>query len=173
MKFEDVKGEILERSDIVEIISESVFLRKVGRNFVGLCPFHSEKTPSFNVSPDKKIYKCFGCGRSGNVFTFLMENNGMTFSEALNYLAKRYGITIEQTLENQEKKSHQEDIFNALEEVTKYYKSMLKKNAGELCRDYFKKRGLSPQTIEQFQLGYAPESFNETSKYMNSKGYND
>lgn len=173
MKFEDIKQEILERSDIVEIISESVYLKKVGRNFVGLCPFHSEKTPSFNVSPEKKIYKCFGCGRSGNVFTFLMENNGMTFREAMQYLAKRYGITIEQTLENQEKKSHQEDIFNALEEVTKYYQSMLKKNAGELCRDYFKKREVSPQTIEQFQLGYAPESFNETSKYMNSKGYND
>jgi len=173
MKFEDIKQEILERSDIVEIISESVYLKKVGRNFVGLCPFHSEKTPSFNVSPEKKIYKCFGCGRSGNVFTFLMENNGMTFREAMQYLAKRYGITIEQTLENQEKKSHQEDIFNALEEVTKYYQSMLKKNAGKLCRDYFKKREVSPQTIEQFQLGYAPESFNETSKYMSSKGYNN
>ena len=173
MKFEDIKREILERSDIVEIISESVFLKKVGRNFVGLCPFHSERTPSFNVSPDKKIYKCFGCGRSGDVFTFLMDNNGMTFGEALNYLAKRYGIAIEQTLEAQEKKSHQEDLHNALDDATKYYQSMLKKNAGAICREYFNQRGISPQTSELFQLGYSPDSFNETSNYLHSKGYND
>ncbi|HRT67855.1 MAG TPA: DNA primase, partial [Bacteroidota bacterium] len=173
MKFEDIKQEILERSDIVEIISESVFLKKVGKNFVGLCPFHSEKTPSFNVSQEKKIYKCFGCGRSGNVFTFLMENNGMTFREAMNYLAKRYGIAIDTTQENKEKKSKQEDILNVMEEATNYYQSLLKKKSGASCREYFEKRGISQQTIEEFRLGYSPDSFNETSNYLRSKGYSD
>ncbi len=173
MKFEDIKQEILERSDIVEIISESVFLKKVGKNFVGLCPFHSEKTPSFNVSQEKKIYKCFGCGRSGNVFTFLMENNGMTFREAMNYLAKRYGIVIDTTQENKEKKSKQEDILNVMEEATNYYQSLLKKKSGASCREYFEKRGISQQTIEDFRLGYSPDSFNETSNYFRSKGYSD
>ncbi|HPD33561.1 MAG TPA: DNA primase [Candidatus Kapabacteria bacterium] len=173
MKFEDIKQEILERSDIVEIISESVFLKKVGKNFVGLCPFHSEKTPSFNVSQEKKIYKCFGCGRSGNVFTFLMENNGMTFREAMNYLAKRYGIAIDTTQENKEKKSKQEDILNVMEEATNYYQSLLKKKSGASCREYFEKRGISQQTIEDFRLGYSPDSFNETSNYFRSKGYSD
>ena len=173
MKFEEIKQEILERSDIVEIISESVYLKKVGKNFVGLCPFHSEKTPSFNVSPDKKIYKCFGCGRSGNVFTFLMENNGMTFREAMNYLAKRYGIAIDATEEDKEKKSKQEDILNAMEEATNYYQSLLKKKSGTSCLEYLERRGISQQTIEEFRLGYSTDSFNEAGNYLRSKGYND
>ncbi|HOV92238.1 MAG TPA: DNA primase [Candidatus Kapabacteria bacterium] len=173
MKFEEIKQEILERSDIVEIISESVYLKKVGKNFVGLCPFHSEKTPSFNVSPEKKIYKCFGCGRSGNVFTFLMENNGMTFREAMNYLAKRYGIAIDATEEDKEKKSKQEDILNAMEEATNYYQSLLKKKSGTSCLEYLERRGISQQTIEEFRLGYSTDSFNEAGNYLRSKGYND
>ncbi|MBP7215451.1 MAG: DNA primase [Candidatus Kapabacteria bacterium] len=173
MKFEEIKQEILERSDIVEIISESVYLKKVGKNFVGLCPFHSEKTPSFNVSPEKKIYKCFGCGRSGNVFTFLMENNGMTFREAMNYLAKRYGIAIDATEEDKEKKSKQEDILNAMEEATNYYQSLLKKKSGTSCLEYLERRGISQQTIEEFRLGYSTDSFNEAGNYLRSKGYSD
>ncbi len=171
MNFNDIKREILERSDIVEIIAESVNLKKVGKNFIGLCPFHSEKTPSFTVSPDKKIYKCFGCGRSGNVFTFLIENNGMSYSEAMHYLANRYGVAIDTLPEDQEKKSKQQDALNALEDATQYYQSLLKKSAGTFCREYFEKRGFSPQTIEEFRLGFSPDSFNETFNFLRSKGY--
>ncbi|MEN6511851.1 MAG: DNA primase [Chloroherpetonaceae bacterium] len=171
MNFDDIRREILERSDIVEIIAESVNLKKVGKYFIGLCPFHSEKTPSFTVSPDKKIYKCFGCGRSGNVFTFLIENNGMSYSEAMHYLANRYGVAIDTLPEDQEKKSRQQDALNALEDATQYYQSLLKKSAGTFCREYFEKRGFSPQTIEEFRLGFSPDSFNETFNFLRSKGY--
>ena len=91
---EDKITEIKNTVDIVDIVSDSVLLKKTGRNFVGLCPFHSEKTPSFTVSPEKQIYHCFGCGSGGNVFSFLMQQEGLGFPEAARMLAKRYGIDI-------------------------------------------------------------------------------
>ncbi len=87
-------SEIKHSADILEIISDAVVLKKAGRNYLGLCPFHSEKTPSFTVSPDKQMFYCFGCGEGGNVFTFVMKQEGIAFPEAVRFLAKRYGIVI-------------------------------------------------------------------------------
>ena len=94
INWEDIKYQILEQSDIIDIISDVVQLRKRGSNFIGLCPFHTEKTPSFTVSPDKGIYKCFGCSKSGNVITFMMDYHGMEYPEAMKELARRAGVTI-------------------------------------------------------------------------------
>ena len=105
---EDKISEIKNAADIVDVVSESVLLKKAGKNYIGLCPFHSEKTPSFTVSPDKQIFHCFGCSTGGNVFSFLMKQDGYSFPEAARHLAKRYGVDIpERPLSPEQKKEYQ------------------------------------------------------------------
>jgi len=155
-------SDIRNAADIVEIVSESVLLKKAGRDYVGLCPFHSEKTPSFTVSPEKQFFYCFGCGEGGNVIGFLMKRDGFSFAETARALAKRYGIALpEQALTPEEKKrvDEREAIFLLNRDAAAYFRLQLESPTGKTARDYLAKRGMTPTVLEDFQIGYAPEGW--------------
>ncbi|MBW1867295.1 MAG: DNA primase, partial [Deltaproteobacteria bacterium] len=147
-------------ADIIEVVSESVVLKKTGKNFVGLCPFHSEKTPSFTVNPDKQIFHCFGCGVGGNIFNFLMKQDGMSFPDAARMLARRYGIEIPMPQMSSIQKSRiseKESLYALNRRVMEFYQHMLiKSTAGDKARQYLNRRGMTGPIIESFKLGYAP-----------------
>lgn len=154
---------IMEEARVEEVVGEYVVLKKRGANYLGLCPFHNEKTPSFNVSPAKNIYKCFGCGKAGNSVTFLMEHAQMSYVEALRYLAKKYNIEIEETNDEKtkeeiEQQSLTESIFIANSFAQKFFTDyMLHTEDGAIGLAYFKERGFDHATIEKFQLGFSPD----------------
>src|SRR5687767_7517796 len=155
--------QILNRLDIVEIIGGFVKLKKRGTNYLGLCPFHNEKTPSFTVSPAKEIYKCFGCGKSGNAISFLMEQEKYSYVEALRWLAAKYNIHIEETEVSPEQKIIQQTadslyIINSF--AQKYFSDILfNDNEGQdVGLSYLKERGFREEVIHKFQLGYNPEA---------------
>ena len=125
---EDIIDQVRQASDIVDIIGEFVRLKKRGRNFMALCPFHTEKTPSFSVSPERQIYHCFGCGKGGNVYTFLMEHENMSFVEAVKHLARKAGITIPERETDRREKEEIEKLYYAHQVALDYFRSML--NAG-------------------------------------------
>jgi DNA primase len=170
---EDKISEIKNTVDIVDIVSETVLLKKTGRNFVGLCPFHSEKTPSFTVSPEKQIFYCFGCGSGGNAFSFLMKQEGFSFPEAARRLAKRYGIDIPTTAltaDQRRKIKQKESLFHLNAQALNFFRRALKdKVAGRRALSYLKQRGFSLETIDRFQLGYAPEGWDNLLKFLSSK----
>lgn len=149
--------EIKLKTDIVGIVGEHVDLKKSGKNFKGLCPFHSEKTPSFMVSPELQIYKCFGCSESGDVFTFLEKYEGMEFGESLKYLAERAGVKLEPLKGVQ---SDRDKFFEIADLVARFYSYVLLKHPlGKRALDYLlKDRGLSVKTIQEFRIGFSPES---------------
>lgn len=154
---ENVVAEVRARADIVSVISDYVNLRKRGKNYVGLCPFHQEKTPSFTVDPDKQLFYCFGCGVGGNVFTFLMKKENMTFPEALETLARRTGVMLPSpTATSRKKDTEREAILKALEMAQGFFREMLFSKHGADALLYLKKRGLSREIIDLFGLGYAP-----------------
>ncbi|MFP4544327.1 MAG: DNA primase [Candidatus Kapaibacterium sp.] len=166
--------EIRREADIVEIISEFVDIRRKGREYVGLCPFHNEKTPSFKVSQEKQIYKCFGCGKAGNVFSFMMDYNGMTFLEAAKSLAQRLRIELpSDSTASVKKTNRREAALNAISEASLLYLSTLKNNDGKKAYAYFKKRGFSDSTINDFQLGYAPDSWDYIKSSLMKKGFKE
>lgn len=158
---EEKIAEILAASDIFDIVSEAVILKKSGRNFFGLCPFHSEKTPSFSVNPDKQIFHCFGCGVGGNVLSFVMKYHGISFPEAAKMLARKYNIIIEtrKMSPKQRKAVHlRESLFRLNKKVMQAYTWFLNDPIkGRSARQYLERRGTSEQIIEQFQIGYAPD----------------
>jgi DNA primase len=152
--------EIRSRASIVEVVSEYVTLRKAGRNFVGLCPFHREKTPSFSVNPDKQIFYCFGCGEGGDVFSFLMKINNTGFPEALKLLAGKLGIALPQYQRPDETQSSPRSrIFKINAAACEYFSRCLSSNMGAGAREYLKKRGIGEEIIKEFRLGYAPEGW--------------
>ena len=170
----DEVEEIKRRIDIVDFISQYLTLKKSGSSYKALCPFHSEKTPSFMVSPEKQIFKCFGCGKSGDVIAFLMEMENFEFPEALRILADKAGVVLKQF----ERKEYQEikDIKTKLYEINnlaaKFYHAILKgKPKAQFVRDYLKKREISDESVEKFMLGYAPDSYNMLSNFLKAKGY--
>ncbi|MCK5312825.1 MAG: DNA primase [Desulfobacteraceae bacterium] len=160
---EEKIAEIINTSDIADIISESVILKKSGQNFMGLCPFHSEKTPSFSVSPNKQIFHCFGCGVGGNVFSFLMKYHNITFPEAVKMLARKYNITIKAGNLSPEKKKlldTKEGLFRLNKKVLEYFNDLLlKSEQGQRARQYLKNRGTSDEIINKFHLGFAPDNW--------------
>ena len=164
---------IKNASDIVEIVSERVALRRTGRNFVGLCPFHAEKTPSFTVSPDKQIFYCFGCGAGGNIFSFVMKHEGLTFPEAARSLAKRYGIDLPiRNLSKYEKKklTQREMILTLNKEAMSFYQDCLThKEQGRQAMAYLLKRGMRKDTIEDHKLGFAPNGWDHLLRYVRSR----
>jgi DNA primase len=170
---EDKISEIKNTVDIVDIISDSLLLKKTGRNYVGLCPFHSEKTPSFSVSPEKQIYYCFGCGAGGNVFSFLMKQEGLSFPEAARALAKRYGIDIPtRTLspEQRQKISQKETLLHINKLAMDFFQNQLRINvAGKQALSYLKQRGFSHDISEHFKLGYAPKGWENLSRFFSKK----
>lgn len=154
--------EIQSRIDILDVVGNFVKLKRRGTNYLGLCPFHNEKTPSFTVSPSKEIYKCFGCGKSGNAIGFVMEHEKLTYPESLKWLASRYNIEIEETETSPEYKEQQQlaDSLHILNQfAAKYFNSQLKETeeGQQHALDYLKERGFNDATIEKFQIGYCPE----------------
>ncbi len=164
---------IREATNIVDLVSEHVRLKKRGRNFVGLCPFHNEKTPSFNVLEDKGIFKCFGCGKAGDVFSFVMFIDGLTFPEALRKLAKRANIEIEgeQSEAEDAARSERESLLGVLREAYIYYYRMLRGPEGNTAMDYLKSRGLDKSILQKFGLGYAPERSGMLIEHLTSHGF--
>jgi DNA primase len=170
---EDKISEIKNSVDIVDIISEIVLLKKVGRNYVGLCPFHAEKTPSFTVSPEKQIFYCFGCGNGGNVFNFLMNHDGLSFFETAKMLANRYGIEIPvQTMSPEQKRriSERENLLAANKQAMDFFKhSLLRDAEGKIALEYLKERGIGEDTITIFNLGFAPAGWDSLINYFSKK----
>ena len=170
---EDKISEIKNAADIVDVVSETVLLKKAGKNFIGLCPFHSEKTPSFTVSPDKQIFHCFGCGVGGNVISFLMKQEGLSFPEAARHLAKRYGVSIPEgpvSPEQKRRMSERESLFDLNRRAMDYFhETLLKSPAGEKARSYLSKRGISAKTIDAFKLGFAWDGWDHLLRYFSGR----
>ncbi|WP_026835916.1 DNA primase [Eubacterium xylanophilum] len=168
--------EIREKNDIVDVISSYVSLKKTGSNYVGLCPFHREKTGSFSVSQTKQIYHCFGCGVGGNVYTFLMEYENITFPEAVQMLAERAGIQLSgETLTEEDKRRYRdkEVIYDIHREAAVYFVKRLMSDRGKDAFKYLTDRGIDVEVIKHFGLGYSDKYSDDLYKYLKSKGYND
>lgn len=171
---EHIIEEVRSHSDIVDVIGEHVRLQKRGKNFLGLCPFHTEKTPSFNVNPELGIYKCFGCGKSGNAISFVMEHNGLPFVEAMKFLAHRAGMTLELEEKNsaeKEQESRTERAYKVLHAAQSYYAAQLQNQSGAGTRSYFLKRGFTENIINAFGLGHAPDDWQTTMNELLRQGY--
>ena len=169
--------QIRAQSDIIEVISETVQLRKSGRGFIGLCPFHPDKKPSMNVNPDLGIFKCFSCGKGGNVITFLMDKQGLTFTEAIKSLAYKASIPLpddqEVTNQSNEVYNRREAAFKVLAAAGKYYQNTLHSPIGETIIRYFLGRGFDISIQELFGLGYAPDSWSDTLLEMQKLGFSE
>lgn len=167
---------IIETAQIDEVIQDFISLKRRGANFLGLCPFHNEKTPSFTVSPAKGIFKCFGCGKGGNAVNFVMEHEHLSYPDALRYLAKKYGIHIEEKeLTDEEKKlgSERESMLIVNEASAKYFENTLF-NSDEgvaVGMAYFRERGFNEQVIKEFRLGYSPEERDAFTQWALRNGY--
>lgn len=170
---EEIIDTIRTSNDIVDVIGEYVQLKKQGRNYFGLCPFHDEKSPSFSVTEDKQLFHCFGCGKSGNVISFMMEVETLSFIETIKHLADRTGVTLPETKSKQPKLSEESTtLLSAYDWLTKYYLHFLKYH--DDAKDglaYFQARGISEQTIDRFQLGFAPVDSDFTVDFLQNKGF--
>jgi len=156
-------------ADIVDVIGGYVSLKRRGRNFMALCPFHSEKTPSFSVSPDKQIFHCFGCGKGGNVFTFLMEHEKISFVEAVRLLADRYGIPLPRYEPTRDART--ERMLYANEVAAQYFQAALTSETyRKKIEPYlYEKRGVSPEIVEKFRIGLAPDDWKGFLTYAQKK----
>jgi len=171
-----ITAEVKQRIDVVELVSEYVSLQKAGRNLKGLCPFHSEKHPSFFVFPEQQTWHCFGaCGTGGDVFSFIMKKEGIDFGQALQLLARRAGIALTppETFTKAEDKE-KESLFQIDESAAQYYHHLLlTTKVGEVARNYLSKRRVNIETITEFRLGFSPDSWETIKKYLTSKGYEE
>ena len=171
---DEIIDEVRQTNDIVDIISQYVHLRRSGRNFFGLCPFHNEKSPSFSVSPDKQIFHCFGCGVGGNVFTFLTKIEGINFIEAVQTLAERSNIQLP-TLENRGDSLKEElkaKVYKVNEFTANYYHENLYKPESKIAQEYIKKRKLTNETLKSFQIGFSGK-FNELYNALKKQGFEE
>jgi DNA primase len=170
---EEKVSEIKNAADIVDVVSEVVILKKTGKNYVGLCPFHSEKTPSFTVSPEKQIFYCFGCTVGGNVFSFLMKHDGISFPDAAKILARQYGIDIPTRKISQQQKrrmSQRESLLDVNRQAMEFFRQeLLEKTSGKGAMEYLKKRGMSKEIIASFNLGYTPEGWDNIVNFFSKK----
>jgi len=169
-KIEEVKG----RTDIVHLISEYITLKKTGRNFLGLCPFHKEKTPSFTVSDDKQIFYCFGCGQGGNAITFLMKINNISYPEAVRHLARKTGVVIPETVmsrEEKERASISEQLNRINQMAAGYFSKNLLSPAGKGAREYLSNRGIQDTALsDNFRLGFALDGWRHLRGFFESQG---
>ena len=167
--------EIRNRFDILEVISSYIELKKAGRNYLGLCPFHPEKSPSFTVSPEKQLFHCFGCQTGGNLFTFIMQLEGLSFPEAVRLLARRAGIELDDeppSPAEQRKASMRALLLKVNTAARDYYQGLLfNTRAGQEARTYLLRRGLNEQTVKAFKLGYAPSGWNGLTKELGRLGF--
>ena len=169
----EFKEEVKDRVDIVDVISDYVNLKKSGKNYKGLCPFHQEKTPSFTVNPANQFYHCFGCGAGGDVFSFLMEIEHITFFESLKMAAERAGMELPNQSESQKKVANFRDkIFEINNLSARFYNYLLlKHDIGKKALEYLKNRNYSEEDIKRFSLGFAPDKWTALYKFLNNKGY--
>jgi len=164
--------EVKERLDLVDVIASYVPLSKAGRNYKALCPFHSEKTPSFIVFPATQTWKCFGCGAGGDMFNFVMQREGMEFSEALRLLAARAGVSVEQKEESTAEARARDRLRKINVLASEYFHHLLTHaDEGAVGREYVQKRGISSDTVQRFQLGYAREDWQSLGNHLRAKGY--
>jgi len=167
--------EIKARIDIVDLVSETVQLRRAGKNYTGFCPFHNNtRTPAFVVFPDTGTWRCFGeCNEGGDIFNFVMKKEGWDFPEALRVLAEQAGVQLKPLTPRQQEQTEEHEHLRALLEdaVTFYRHNLLHTPAGLSALEYLHKRGLNDETIEAFGLGYAPNSWEAVSNYLKTKGY--
>lgn len=171
---EEILDEVRQSNDIVDVISQYVHLKRSGRNFFGLCPFHNEKSPSFSVSPDKQIFHCFGCGAGGNVFTFLMKIEGITFVEAIQTLAERSNIQLP-TIENSADSAKEElkaKVLKVNEFAAEFYHQNLYKPEAKIAQEYVKKRKLSNEILKSFKIGFSGK-FDELYQTLHKQGFQD
>ena len=172
---DETVSEVRERANILEVVSDYVSIKKTGRNYKGLCPFHSEKTPSFMVNEEKQIFHCFGCGEGGDVFTFLMKVGQFSFPEAVEALAKRYGIRIvsrEISPARKKEVAKKELLFQINQVASDYYHDrLLRHREGEAGRAYFAQRGMSKEFLEGYRLGYAPDRWDGLVQHLQDKKF--
>ena len=173
---DELVEEVRSRNDIVDVVGGYVRLQKKGNTYFGLCPFHNEKTGSFSVSPNKQMYYCFGCGAGGNVFTFLMQYENFTFSEAMQTLADKAGVELpkqEMTQAQKREADRRSRLLEINKEAAKYFYTLLRSKRGIRAYQYFEERGLSPETMQKFGLGYSDQYSDDLYKYLRKKGYED
>jgi len=163
--------EIKNRLDVVDVIQGYIKLTKAGVNYKALCPFHKEKTPSFVVSPERQIWRCFGCGKGGDIFSFVMEMEGLEFRDALRVLAKKAGVVLKK--EDPKLRSEKTRLFEVNELATQFFEKNLKDKRAKEIKTYLKKRGVLDKTIKEFRLGYAFESWRELKDHLTSLGLNE
>jgi DNA primase len=166
--------QIRAASDVVDVIGSYLPLKRAGANFVTLCPFHKEKSPSFNVNPHRQIFHCFGCHKGGDVFTFVKEYESISFVEAVKRLAERANIvlTFDQTPGQEQARFLKDTLLEIHEQITRRWQAALRNDAaGQIARDYLAKRGVSSEAVELFRLGYAPEAWDDTVNWAKSKAY--
>ena len=161
---------VKERLDIVDVIGDRVRLRRAGRNYVGLCPFHNEKTPSFHVSQEKQNYHCFGCGKGGDIFTFVMETEGMDFSQALELLAARAGVTL---TKGQGKTKREGNLYEVLDLAAQFFSAQLRAPEGAAGRAYMERRALISQDASRFGLGWSSSSWDSLLRRLRGAGVSD
>ncbi|MFZ5974422.1 MAG: DNA primase, partial [Bacillota bacterium] len=172
---EEVLAEVRSRSDIVDVVSGYVTLRRKGSKYWGLCPFHNEKTPSFTVSPDKQFYYCFGCHAGGSVFHFIMNMEHLSFAESVEFLAARAGITAERTQEDaayREKRKKKERLYEINRMAARFYHAQLMNGRGDAARDYLEKRGVDERTMQRYGLGFAPDAWDVLEDALKGEGCN-
>jgi DNA primase len=167
--------EVKQKTDIVEVIGQYTTLKKAGRNLTALCPFHSEKHPSFFVYPEQQSWHCFGaCNTGGDVFSFIMKKENMDFGEALRMLAQRAGVTLPSRTEQAGKKEAKEELYRINEAASLYFNNLLLNSpAAEKARDYVAGRGFTPETVASFQLGYSMDSWEALKQYLTEKGFGE
>lgn len=170
MAFSDFQlEELKDRADLVQLIGERVELRKAGKDFVGLCPLHGERTPSFYVVPNKRIYHCFGCGETGDVFKFFMKLDGMGFVDAVKFVAHRAGMSLEEERVDPEeiaRRKRQEELAALVERAVKFYEHKLFQDSGKAARDHLAERGISHESIRRFRLGFGGLAMDDLSKAL-------
>lgn len=166
-------NEIKDRIDIADLVGQYVKLKKIGRNFKGLCPFHSEKTPSFIVSPEKQIAYCFGCNKGGDIFRFIQEVEGIDFADAVKVLAERAGVKIEKAVRSEKNAgADRGDLYSIYEKTAEFFSEQLwTTEAGSQVRGYLIGRGMTEESIRFFRLGFAPDSYEATYSYLIKLGY--
>ena len=167
--YDDTLEEIKNSIDIVELISGYVHLKKAGQNWKGLCPFHSEKTPSFTVSPAKQIFHCFGCGAGGDIFTFLTRYETLTFPEALNMLATKAGVTLKVSPRSAARTGEKDVLLNMHRDAADFFRRNLPGNPKAVA--YLRDRGIDKESLDAFGVGFAPRSWNALLNYLTRKGY--
>ena len=173
---DDIIEDVRMKNDIVDVISQYVKLTRKGSSYFGLCPFHNEKTPSFSVTPSKQMYYCFGCGAGGNVYTFIMEYENLSFGEAVKHLADRAGVElpkIEYSREAREKAERRAALLEINKQAAQYFYYQLRRENGARAYQYLTDRGLSNETIRKFGLGYSDKYSDDLYKYLKGKNYSD